>query len=152
MRIAWLLLVAALCASAQDDKKDVTAVVDKLFAGMAAGKADVITSTMTADAKLVSAQDGQISALITGEQFAQRISAAKGRVLERMWDPTVLVPGLIAMVWAEYDVYVGPKFLHCGIDEFMLLKTDAGWKISGVQSTAETQGCKPNPLGPPAAQ
>jgi len=73
-------------------------------------------------------------------------------VVERMWNPTVLVRGRIAMVWADYDVYVGGKFGHCGIDAFTLLKTDAGWKISGIQYTSETQGCKPNPLGPPPAQ
>ena len=149
MRIAWLLLAAALCASAQDDKKEAVAVVDKLFAGMAARDAGLMSSTMTPDAKLVGAQDGQISSAITGDEFAQRIVANKSSVVERMWNPTVLVRGRIAIVWADYDVYVGGKFGHCGIDSFMLLKTDAGWKISGIQYTSETQGCKPNPSGPP---
>jgi Putative lumazine-binding len=149
MRIAWLLLAVALCASAQDDKKDVVSVVNKLFEGMAAGDADVISSTMTPDAKLVAAQDGQISSAITRDQFAQRIGANKSRVVERIWNPTVLVRGRIAVVWADYDVYVAGKFGHCGIDAFTLLKTDAGWRISGTQYTSETQGCKPNPSGPP---
>jgi ketosteroid isomerase-like protein len=152
MRIAWLLLAAALCASAQDDKKEVVSVVTKLFEGMAAGDADAISSTMTPDAKLVAAQDDKVSPATTRDQFARRIGANKNRVVERMWNPTVLVRGRIAMVWADYDVYVGGKFGHCGIDAFTLLKTDAGWKISGIQYTSETQGCKPNPLGPPPAQ
>jgi ketosteroid isomerase-like protein len=149
MRIGWLFLAAALCASAQDDKKDAVSLVNKLFEGMAARDADVIASTMTPDAKLVAAQDGQISSAITRDEFAQRIGANQGRVVERIWNPTVLVRGRIAIVWADYDVYVAGKFGHCGIDAFTLLKTDAGWKISGIQYTSETQGCKPNPLGPP---
>jgi Putative lumazine-binding len=149
MRIAWLLIVVALCASAQDDKKEVVSVVNKLFEGMAARDSGVISSTMTPDAKLVAAQDSQTFSTTTGEQFAQRIGANQSRVVERMWNPTVLVRGRIAMVWADYDVYVAGKFGHCGIDAFTLLKTDAGWKISGVQYTSETQGCTPNPLGPP---
>jgi hypothetical protein len=149
MRIAWLMLVVALCASAQDDKKEVVSVVNKLFEGMAARDAGVISSTMTPDAKLVAAQDGQISSAITRDQFAERIGANKSRVVERIWNPTVLVRGRIAVVWADYDVYVADKFGHCGIDAFTLLKTDAGWRISGIQYTSETQGCKPNPSGPP---
>jgi ketosteroid isomerase-like protein len=149
MRIAWLVLVVALGASAQDDKEEVVSVVNKLFEGMAARDADVISSTMTPDAKLVAAQDGQISSAITRDQFAQRIGGNKSHVVERIWNPTVLARGRIAVVWADYDVYVDGKFGHCGIDAFTLLKTDAAWRISGIQYTSETQGCKPNPSGPP---
>jgi hypothetical protein len=116
---------------------------------MAARNADVISSTMTPDAKLVAAQDSQISSATTRDQFAQRIGANKSRVVERIWNATVLVRGRIAIVWADYDVYVAGKFGHCGIDALTLLKTDAAWKISGIQYTSETQGCKPNPLGRP---
>lgn len=116
---------------------------------MAGRDAGVISSTMTPDAKLVATEDGQISQAITGEQFAQRIGSNKSHVVERMWNPTVLVRGRIAILWADYDVYVSGKFGHCGVDAFTLLKTGAGWKISGIQYTSETQGCKPNPSGPP---
>jgi hypothetical protein len=33
-----MVLVVALCASAQDDKKEVVSVVNRLFEGMAAGE------------------------------------------------------------------------------------------------------------------
>lgn len=151
MRFAALLLLCAVCAPAQDDNHQVVSVVNKLFEAMSASDADGISSTMTPDAKLVAAQNDKFVAT-TRDQFAQRIGANKNRVVERIWNPTVLVRGRIAMVWAEYDVYVSDKFGHCGIDAFTLLKTDAGWKISGIQYTAETQGCKPNPLGPPPAK
>jgi hypothetical protein len=149
MRIAWLLLTSALCATAQEDQKEVISVVNRLFEGMAGRDAGVISSTMTPDAKLVATEDGQISQATTGERFAQRIGGSKSHVVERIWNPTVLVRGRIAILWADYDVYVAGKFGHCGVDAFTLLKTDAGWKISGIQYTSETQGCKPNPSGPP---
>jgi hypothetical protein len=47
MRTAWMVLVVALCASAQDDKKEVVSVVNKLFEGMAAGDSGAISPTMT---------------------------------------------------------------------------------------------------------
>ena len=152
MRIAVLFLFCALVASAQDDKKEVLAVVNQLFDGMSTNDAAKISAAMTPDAKLVSAQADKVGAPITGEAFAQRMGSSKSKVLERIWDPTVLIRGRIATVWAEYDVYVGGKFGHCGIDAFTLLKTGDDWKISGIQYTSETQNCKPSPLGPPPAE
>ncbi len=57
--------------------------------------------------------------------------------------------GKIANVWAEYDFHSNGKFAHCGIDTFLLLKTDEGWKIFSLTYTMETHGCKDSPLGPP---
>jgi len=154
MRIGFLLLACGLIASAddRDDKAQVVAVVNTLFEGMASKNGDTITSTMTADAKLIAAQPDRVGTPITRDDFAKRIAAGNAQVVERMWDPTVLVRGRIAMLWAEYDVHVGGKFNHCGIDAFMLLKSDDGWKISTIEYTSETQNCKPSPLGPLTAK
>jgi ketosteroid isomerase-like protein len=151
MRIASLLFTCALvCAAAdQDDQKQVTAAVNRLFEGMSAGDGPAVANTMTPDAKLIAVQDDKLGATRTRDDFAQRIAASKGTLLERIWNPTVLVRGRIAMLWAEYDLHISGKFNHCGIDAFMLVKTDDGWKISHVEYTSETQGCQPSPLGPP---
>jgi hypothetical protein len=149
MRFALLLLASALFLRAQDDKKEVLSVIDKLFNGMSTADATAIASTMTPDAKLVADNDNKLAAPRTRDDFAQRIGSNNNHLLERIWNPTVLIRGRIAMVWAEYDLHVAGKFNHCGIDAFTLLKTDEGWKISGIQYTSETQNCKPSPLGPP---
>ena len=141
------MLLITVCATAADDRAQVMAVVHKLFEGMAARDAAAIADTMMADARIIAAQD-KIGAARTRDDFAERIRANESQIVERMWKPTVLVRGRIAMLWADYDVHVGGKFNHCGIDSFMLLKTDAGWKISQVEYTSETQNCKPSPLGP----
>lgn len=79
----------------------------------------------------------------------QAIAGGTTPILERIWDPKVQVRGKIANVWAEYDFHSNGKFTHCGIDTFLLLKTDEGWKIFSLTYTMETQGCKPSPLGEP---
>ena len=151
MRLATVLLAFSLAASAADstDKDEVIAVVNKLFAGMAQKNAEQIQSTMTPDARLVAASDDKIGTPLGPQDFVQRITSNKNEVVERMWDPTVLVRGRIAMLWAEYDVHIAGKLNHCGIDSFMLLKTDAGWKISDIQYTSQTQGCKPPTVSDP---
>jgi len=126
----------------------VIAAVHRLFQDMAAGNGDGVAAAMLPEVKLISVRDGQISPASGRDEFVQRITASKGGLLERIWNPTVLVSGQMAMLWADYDLHINGKFSHCGVDAFFLLKTADGWKISQVQYTAETQGCKPSPLGP----
>lgn len=69
--------------------------------------------------------------------------------LERMWEPEVRVHGPIAVVWTPYDFHVDGAFSHCGIDVFQLLRTQAGWTITGGTYTVERTDCPVSPLGPP---
>ncbi len=70
---------------------------------------------------------------------------------ERYWDPTVLVEGSIATVWAPYDFYVNERFNHCGIDVFNFFKLDGQWKIINTAYTVVQDGsCELHPDGPPS--
>lgn len=57
-------------------------------------------------------------------------AAATQTYLERMWDPTVLVEGDIAVVWAPYDFWIDGELSHGGVDVATLLRTEDGWKIA----------------------
>jgi hypothetical protein len=76
------------------------------------------------------------------------LAGREERVVERMWDPTVLIHERLAVVWTPYDIYVDGEFLHCGVDAFTLLETEEGWKIATGAFTMEPTGCEPSPLGP----
>jgi hypothetical protein len=54
----------------------------------------------------------------------------------------VMVHNRIAMVWGSYNLWINDKFSHCGVDAFTLLKTEAGWKISSLSFSMETEGCQ----------
>jgi hypothetical protein len=151
MRIPTLCMLAAfaLGAAGPDEEKAVLAAAQKLFDGMAARDADMIRATMTPDARVVLMRGDQMALNATREDFTQRIVTGKSPVLERIWAPKVQVHGRIATLWADYDVHVSGKFSHCGIDTFLMVKTDEGWKSFGLGSTMETEGCAPSPLGPP---
>ncbi len=142
-----VLLFASLPAFAAE--KDVIAVVQALFDGMAAHDAAAISATMLPDARLVAVQDSGAATSISRDDFAARIGGAKGDYLERIWEPKVLLKGRIAQVWAEYDFHLNGTFNHCGIDSVSLLETKEGWKISGISYTSEKANCTPSPLGPP---
>jgi hypothetical protein len=109
---------------------------------MAAHDAGMIRSTVLPDARFYSVHGDTPPASTSAEDFASRISALKGDLLERFTGkPNVLVSGHIAQVWGEYEFLRDGKFGHCGIDSFSLLKTTDGWKIAAITYTSETTGC-----------
>jgi len=148
--LATIVLAGAqLFAAGSPDEKDVIATVQKLFDAMAAHDSDAARAVVIPEGRIYSTRpDGKPSGG-TLEEFAARLSTRKEPMLERMWNPTVLVRGRIAQVWAEYDFHLSGKFHHCGIDSVSLIKGDDGWKIAGIVYTAETSGCPASPLGPP---
>jgi hypothetical protein len=60
---------------------------------------------------------------------------------ERYWDPTVLLRGSIAVVWAPYEFWREGKTTHCGIDVFDLVKQDGTWRIAHIMYTVEPEAC-----------
>lgn len=151
MRVLSLIFCGCflLTAAGADEEKAVLAAVQTLFDGMAAHDAAMIKSAMTPDAKLVGARQGRPANVVSRDDFAAGIAANKSQLLERIWSPRIMVRGNIAMVWAEYDFHANGKFGHCGVDTFLMLKTEEGWKASAISYTSETEGCTPSPLGPP---
>jgi hypothetical protein len=131
-------------AQKPDDKALVLGVVQKLFDEMAAANAAGILATGTADNQLVAVQKGRdgknrISA-INGEQFT-KFFTKPGAIKEVMYDPKTHIDGDWAMVWGRYVFFAEGKLSHCGINQFNLVRTDAGWKIANGASTIDPNAC-----------
>ena len=149
-----LLIATSVPARAQDpepdDRSAVLAVVQEFF--------DAMTAADSARTAAIMLRDGMNYGIrLEPEYFLAPYSTAdymtslpnrETRIVERIWDPTVLLHGPLAVVWAPYDIYGDGEFLHCGVDTFTLLRTDAGWRIANVAFTMEPTGCEPSPLGP----
>jgi Putative lumazine-binding len=151
MRALAILLFAAapLFAAESPDEKAAITAVQKLFDAMAAHDSEAARAVVIPEGRLYSTRpDGKPSGMAL-EEFAAMLSTRKEPMLERIWNPTVLLRGPIAQVWAEYDFYLSGKFHHCGIDSVSLIKSDDAWKIAGIVYTSETSACPVSPLGPP---
>lgn len=143
MRIVFLLtlLAANLMRAQTAPEKAVIDAVQKLFNAMEAKDAATIRTAMLPGAQLVSIRpDGKATVTLV-EKFAETIGAAKDSLVEKMWDPKVLLEGKIATLWAPYDFHRGGKFTHCGIDAVSLLKVDGEWKIASITYTVIQEGC-----------
>jgi hypothetical protein len=138
-------------ASAQTPRDSVVAAVNAFFHAMTAHDTAALSRLELPDGVLYSARVSGDSVTVshrTFTEFAQQMAGMRDTVIERMWDPTVLLHGPIATVWAPYDIHRNRAFVHCGVDVFTLLRSPAGWKIATVTYTAEPTGCSPSPLGP----
>jgi hypothetical protein len=68
-------------------------------------------------------------------------AAAPAERRERYWEPTVLLRGSMAVVWAPYEFWRDGKTTHCGIDVFDLVKQDGAWRLAHIMFTVEPNAC-----------
>ena len=150
--LCFVIALTTLPVSAQTPEKSaVLATVQAFFDSMQNKDAAVAGRVLIRDGQFhsIREQDGRPQIRTqTHQQFLDGL-AAMPAVLERMWDPTVLIEGPLAVVWTSYDFHREGEFSHCGVDAFTLLKTPAGWKITGASYTVIRDNCTESPLGPP---
>jgi hypothetical protein len=148
-KIAGILIVTFIIASSvfaqkADDAKDALAVVNKLWAEMAAANPAGIVALHNPGAQLVAlikTKDGKtVVRNLTAEDFSKNF-AEKKSLLEDMYAPEVRVDGDLALVWGRYVFFVEGKISHCGLNAFHLVRTDTGWKIGGIASTIDAGAC-----------
>jgi len=83
------------------------------------------------------------------KQLLDNLGGEGPALLERVWNPTILIRRDIATFWAPYDFHVNGVFSHCGIDSFQLIKRQDQWFLTNLSWTVERENCEDSPLGPP---
>ena len=161
LRHACTLLMgglASLIAGAADapapDRTEVLAVVQRFLDALAARDPAACRATIAPEGQLQALNDlpagPRVSYRSLGE-FADRLPTWKERPLERIWNPTVLIDGRVATIWAPYDFHRDGKFSHSGIDVFTLMRTANEWKIVNLAFTMRPDVPSAHPDGPPRA-
>jgi hypothetical protein len=104
--IACLLALLTTPAIADQNEDDVLAVADQALERITeedfVGLTDLMIDTAVAFSNTLSDGDYHVRARTYAEQ---RESSTTADLVERGFDPTVLVSGPIAMVWYPYDFY-----------------------------------------------
>jgi len=145
--ILIVIFAIALSAFAQkaDDSKGPMAVVNQLWAEMAANNPAGIVALHNPGAQLVAViktRDGKtIVRNLTVDEFSRGFADKTHTVKEDMYTSDVKVDGDLASVWGRYVFFIDGKVSHCGIDAFHLVRTDGVWKIGGIASTIDGGGC-----------
>lgn len=150
------LLMISKPASAQSttDEQAILNTVDQFFTALAERNRQLLTSiTVQGSLNISTSLETSGNQRIRIQNYTQllnNLSSEGPALLERYWDPTVLIQRDIAVFWAPYDFHVNGEFSHCGIDSFQLIKRDDRWLLTNLSWTVERTGCAESPLGPPA--
>jgi hypothetical protein len=141
--------VAPVSLSAQNAPQDVMAVVKRLFDGMRAGDSAMVRSVFHPQVRLISASsragaETRIRIENNAEEFVKAVGTPHPEPWdEKIWNEKVQIDGPLASVWVDYAFFLGPKFSHCGIDHFLLAKSNEGsWTILELADTRKQEGCE----------
>lgn len=154
------LLVAACLAGAPgvqagtpaQNRQQVLEVVQKFFDSLASKDMEALSALVlpgTPITVLRPMPEGPALRRRVVEDDLRTLPASAEKLLERMWNPTVLVQGRIATVWTPYDFHRNGKFSHSGIDVFTLVFTEGRWRIASMAYTVEPDVPSAHPAGPP---
>ncbi|MBK7802268.1 MAG: hypothetical protein KBF52_07655 [Pyrinomonadaceae bacterium] len=138
-------LAASAAGQRSDDRTAVLAVVKQLFAEMAAANPVGIIAVGTPENQLVALfkqKDGKSRMQVISREAFAKMFADKTKVMEEvMYAPNAEVSGDWAMVWGRYVYFASGKLTHCGINQFNLVRTGAGWKIANGASVIDPDAC-----------
>ncbi len=135
-------------------KAEVVATLQRLFDALETGDESLLRTVVDPSVVMHFAEtrDGKTtfgSATLDG--LAGRITSSEVPLIERMWDPTVVVNGPLATIWTPYDFYAGETFSHCGVDVASVMNTAQGWRIVALSWTRmQPPACDLHPEGPPS--
>lgn len=139
-RVAHLRSLLVAETDQADERGAVTQAAEALFAAMRTRDTAALRTLMHPRAQIVAVRDGRVS-VRSADEWIGGLSLTAGELIERMWDPRVQLDGDLATLWAPYDIHVGERFSHCGMDAFQFVRVDGAWKMITVTFTGRTAGC-----------
>lgn len=142
---------AALAQGTDLEEREVLIVAEAALAAVTAEDVIALTDLMVDEALIftVSGSDNDLRYSIR-TRAEQRRRGFSGDIVERGFNPRVLIASGLATVWLPYDLYVNGSWSHCGVDSFSLLRIDGEWKILTMGWTVEQPpACERHPDGPP---
>lgn len=130
----------------QDQTIEVKKVVESLFNSMKESNEMGILSCFTSTATMQSVdkdKEGNINTKTTEVGgFASNVGKLpKGAADERITFDVVRIDGDMAFVWTPYQLFFNGKFMHCGVDAFVLIKQNGNWKINYLIDTRRKENC-----------
>ena len=140
-------------AAQSSEEQAVRNTVNQFFRALAERDRALLTSiTLPGSLNISTSVSNQGATEIRIQNYKQLLDNLGGEgpaLLERVWNPTILIRRDIATFWAPYDFYVNGAFSHCGIDSFQLIKRQDQWFLTNLSWTVERENCEVSPLGPP---
>lgn len=134
--------------SADDPRHtEILSVVTRLFDGMRTADSSLVRSLFHPNAQLVTTLVREGVPTVQQDSLAvffRSVGTRRPEPLdERIKNPRVFLDGTLAVVWTEYDLFLGTRFIHCGVDAFHLARVGEVWQIVALADTRRRDGCTP---------
>ncbi len=141
-------LAAQAPPGSEISRREVAAVVERIFEGMRTADAELVRSLFADEARfaVLDVRDGP--PVIRGRPvtgWIEAVGRSGGRWDERVYDMEIQVDGPMASVWAPYTFYLDGEISHCGVNSIELLHDADGWKVTQISDTRRQEGC-PDPM------
>jgi hypothetical protein len=138
--LAWSFYPHQALADSQE-REAVLATVERFFTAMRTRDADTWEEILVPEGHTWRwRRDDQGDWVVSGSTNAAGTASLRtgdDRYDERMFAPTVLIRGPVAVVWTPYTFHLNGRFSHCGIDAFNLMKMDGRWRLADAMWTVE---------------
>lgn len=147
-----LLAQSARAQAAPTDERAVIAVADSVLMALSSGDNAALVR-LTLDSAVVGGiglrNGAERMSLSSWHPYTTRTGPSA--FTERGFDATARVQDRVAQVWVPYDLYIGDKWSHCGVDTFTMMKADGHWRVASLIYTIEQPpACRAHPAGPPS--
>ncbi len=131
----------------KSEEKAVRMVIESLFDGMRAGDSTMVRNCFHKNATMESAFTDKtgIPRLETGtiDGFCEAVGSPHDQIWdEKIWSYDIKIDGIMASVWTEYSFYLGERKLHCGVNAFLMFKSEKGWSILRIMDTRRREDCR----------
>ena len=146
MITAAALLLSSFNVSAEPEEEAVLEVLDAFFVALERADIPAMETMVDAQASMMSLRPGKQGLPQTKasdrETFTMGLEGLEGVIVELYWDPKVQVsPVGLAQAWVPYVVEANGKRVHCGVDNFTLVKRETGWGFTGRYDTRDPESC-----------
>jgi hypothetical protein len=142
-----VLAITAITINAQTTEDSVKATINNMFTAMKTSNGAALQACFADSALLQTISRNKEGKTIVRneaiEDFVKQVASMPANAAdERIVFEGIKIDGPMATAWTPYNFYFNGKFSHCGVNNFVLVKQDNGWKIQYIIDTRRRQGCK----------
>ncbi len=147
-------LKTSLIAQTKDSLSDQAAIIktiNRFFDGVRSKDTLQISSVLADEATLQSVVeanggDTRVKA-VSLKAFKKAVVESKNDVWdEQLTSIDAKSDGSMGLAWTPYQFFLNGKFLHCGVNQFDLIKQNGIWKILSIKDTRRQTNCEVEPI------
>lgn len=142
-----LLIVLINTVQAQTTEDSVKACINNMFTAMKTSNGAALQNCFADSAVLQTiTRNKEGKTIVRNEAIAAFVQQIAGLPVnsadEQIVFDGIKIDGPMATAWTPYNFYFNGKFSHCGVNNFVLVRQENGWKIQYIIDTRRRQGCK----------